>query len=199
MTKLRIGITGNIGSGKSAFAKFIEELGYPVLYADEISKKLLTEDKSIKSAVIEHIGAQSYRGDKINNEFIANIIFSNQTKLKKINSILHPKVRLKVEELSKSLFKTHKIVFVEAALIYESKIEKMFEYVVLITASKDNRMKRSMKSKNISESDFTKREQNQIEQELKQKRADFIFSNNETKNELKKKAELLIKILETKI
>lgn len=199
MKKLRIGITGNIGSGKSTFAKFIDELGYPVLFADEISKKLLAEDKSVKSEVIEHIGAQSYQGDKINNEFIANVIFSNRTKLKKINSILHPKVRLKIEELSKSLFKTHKILFVEAAIIYESKIEEMFDFVVLITASEENRMKRSMKSKHNFEIDFVKRESNQIKQELKQKRADFIFSNNGTKNELKKKAELLIKILETKI
>jgi dephospho-CoA kinase len=196
---LRIGITGNIGSGKSTFSEFVSELGYPVLYADDISKEILSKDADVKSEVINHIGAKSYSGEKINNSFIANIVFSDQKKLKKLNSILHPKVRLKIDSLSKTLFKKNNIVFVEAALIYESKFENMFDYIVLITASYDIRMQRSIKNKHISKSDFVNRDSNQIKQDLKQNKADFTFSNDGTKNELKMKAVLLIKILESKV
>lgn len=196
---LRIGITGNIGSGKSTFSEFVSELGYPVLYADDISKEILSKDAEVKSEVINHIGAQSYSGEKINNSYIASIVFSDKKKLKKLNSILHPKVRLKIDSLSKTLFKKSNIVFVEAALIYESKFENMFNYIVFITASYDIRMQRSIKNKHISKSDFVNRDNNQIKQELKQNKADFTFSNDGTKNELKKKAELLIKILESKV
>jgi len=196
---LRIGITGNMGSGKSTFSEFVSELGYPVLYADDISKEILSKDADVKAEVINDIGAQSYNGEKINNSYIASIVFSDQKKLKKINSILHPKVRSKIDALSKTLFKKNNIVFVEAALIYESKFEKMFDYIVLITASYDIRMQRSIRSKRISEKDFVNRDNNQINQELKQNKADFTFSNDGTKNELKKKANLLIKILESKV
>ena len=80
---------------------------------------------------------------KSTKSYLADNIFSDPKKLKKINSILHPRVRKRIDYLSKEYFKTSDIVFVEAALIFESKIEKMYDYVVLITADKNLRMKRS--------------------------------------------------------
>jgi dephospho-CoA kinase len=82
-------------------------------------------------------------------------------------------------------------VFIEAALIYEVDMEDMFDYVVLITAERDIRLKRKISS-GITEADFCKRELNQIPEEEKKKRADFIFSNNSTKTELKMKFNLLL-------
>jgi dephospho-CoA kinase len=84
---------------------------------------------------------------------------------------------------------------VEAALIYEAKFDKMFDYIVLITADTEIRMKRFTSSKKASEDDFFQREDNQIKQETKQKKADFIFTNNGSKSELKLKVDLLLRIL----
>jgi dephospho-CoA kinase len=84
---------------------------------------------------------------------------------------------------------------VEAALIYEAKFDKIFDYIVLITADTEIRMKRFIYSKKASEDDFFKREYNQIKQETKQKKADFIFTNNGSKSELKFKVDLLLRIL----
>lgn len=196
---LRVGITGNIGAGKSTFSKLISELGYQVLFADDISKEILANDPEVRAKVIENFGAQSFKEQKINTDYIASVVFSDQKKLRTMNSILHPKVRIKIDELYEDLFTSHNIVFVEAALIFESKIEKMFDYIVLIIADNNIRKNRSIKAKNITEEDFLNRVSNQINQELKEKRADFTFSNNGTLDELKNKAELLIKILESKI
>jgi len=82
-------------------------------------------------------------------------------------------------------------------LIFESKIEKMYDYVVLITADKNLRMKRSTEMKKISEEDFIKRDNNQLKEDLKKKKADFIFSNNGSRDELKDKAILLVKLLKS--
>ena len=71
----------------------------------------------------------------------------------------------------------------------------MFDYIVLITADKEIRMKRFTSDKNASEDDFLKRDDNQIRQETKQKKADFVFTNNGSKSELKLKADLLLRIL----
>ncbi|MBE0571643.1 MAG: dephospho-CoA kinase, partial [Ignavibacteriaceae bacterium] len=85
----------------------------------------------------------------------------------------------------------------EAALIFESKIEKMYDYVVLITADRNLRMKRSTISSKLSEEDFIKRDNNQIDQESKKKKADFVFTNDYSKDELKQKAILLINLLKS--
>jgi len=142
------------------------------------------------------LGSQSFDGKKINNIYIADQIFSDQKNLKKINSILHPRVQKKIAELIEESFKSSNLVFVEAALIYEAKFDKIINYIVLITSDTEIRMKRFTSAKHLSEKDFFKRDENQIKQETKQKKADFVFTNNGTMSELKLKADLLIKILE---
>jgi len=170
-----------------------------VIYADDISKEILANDSIAKSEIIKLFGSQSFEGKEINKIYIADQIFSDQKNLKKINSILHPRVQKKIEELIEESFKSSNLVFVEAALIYESKFEKMFDYIVLVSAETEIRMKRFTSAKNASENDFFKREDNQIKQETKQKKADFIFTNNGSKSELKLKADLLVRILESSL
>jgi dephospho-CoA kinase len=193
--KLLIAITGGIGSGKSTFAKFLVEQGYPVILADDISKKILANDPVVRNEIVTEFGAESYLGKQINKKFLANEIFSDPNKLKKINSILHPRVRERIDLISKEYFKTKDIVFVEAALIFESKIEKIYDFVVLIIADKKLRMKRATKDKKISEKDFLQRNENQLDDEAKKKKADFIFINNGSKAELEQKAILLSNLL----
>lgn len=193
--KIKVAITGNIGSGKSTFTKFLFEAGYPVILADDISKEILAGDPEVRIEVINEFGAQSFLENKINKKYIADNIFSDPKKLKKINSILHPRVRKRIEFLSQEYFNESDIVFVEAALIFESKIENMYDYVVLITADKELRMTRSTATQKISKEDFIKRDQNQMNVESKKKKADFIFTNDGTVLELKQKAILLINLL----
>ena len=193
--KLLIAITGGIGSGKTTFANFLAEQGHPVIFADDISKELLANDPDVKNEIVSEFGAKAYQGEKINKKFLADKIFSNPSKLKKINSILHHSVRKRIEFISKEYFETKDFVFVEAAIIYESKIEKMYDFVVLIVADEKLRMKRISKSEKISEKDFINRSQNQLSDEVKKKKADFIFINNGTKAELKDKAILLSTLL----
>jgi dephospho-CoA kinase len=193
--KLKVAITGSIGSGKTTFSDFLKESGYPVIFADDVSKTILAKDPQVRKIVRDSFGKGAYSGNKINKEFLADNIFSNPQKLKKINSILHPRVRMKIEELSDGYFLNNDFVFIEAALIYESKIEKMYDFVVLITADEKIRQKRSVKSKKFSKEDFQKRNNAQLDEEKKIKKADFVFYNNGTKKELNAKALLLISIL----
>jgi len=193
--KIKVAITGNIGSGKSTFTKFLFEAGYPVILADDISKEILAGDPKVREEVIKEFGAKSFRGNKINKEYIADNIFSDPKKLNKINSILHPRVRKRIEFLSNEYFEQSNIVFIEAALIFESKIEKMYDYVVLITADKNIRMKRSTITKKFTDEDFINRDANQMSEETKKKKADFIFTNDGSIDELKQKALLLINLL----
>lgn len=188
---MKIAITGNIGSGKSTFAQFAEEAGFTVLKADDISKKILDEDEKIKSLVIKEFGEKSFKAGKPNKSFLASEVFKNSTKLQKLESILHPRVIKSIEKSSAEILKSNKVVFVEAALIYEADMEAMFDYVVLITAQRDLRLARKIKA-GLTEEDFINRELNQIPEDEKKKRADFIFSNDGSIEELKMKFNLLL-------
>ncbi len=194
--KLKIAITGSIGSGKSTFCNFISEKGCPVIRADDISKDILKDDKEVKEKVMEEFGKESFINNEINKKFLSEKIFPNHENVIKINSILHPKVKKKIESLTKDYFKNHNIVFTEAALIYEAEMESMFDYVVLITADCEIRKMRVINERKLSEEDFHKRNDNQIKDEEKKKQADFVFENNGSIKELKEKANLLTTILE---
>lgn len=186
-----IGITGNIGSGKSTFSKFAEEHGYPVIKADDLSKSILQSDQKVKAAVIKEFGNESFVNDLPNKKFLAQEVFNNPVKLKKLESILHPKVVKEINRQIKILIKSSPAVFVESALIYEADLEEQFDFVVLVASDLNIRLERKIKS-GMSREDFLVRDSNQIPEEEKKKRADFIFSNNSTVEELHSKFKLLL-------
>ena len=190
-----VAITGGIGSGKSTFSEFLREKDHPVIFADDLSKELLKKNKEVKKEIIELFGSSAYNGNDINSDFLSKEVFSEPLKLEKINSILHPKVIEQIQREVEELMHKNTLVFVEAALIYETNIEKLFDYVVLITADEEIKKQRTIDSKKFSSEEFDKRIQNQIKDEEKSKRADFIFFNNTTTNDLKIKADLLLMTL----
>jgi len=188
---MKIAITGNIGSGKSTFTKFAEEAKFPILRADEISKNILSNDKEVRELIIKEFGKQSFKDGKPDVRYLATKVFSDPIKLSIIESILHPRVITSIEQSINIIEKTNKVVFIEAALIYEADMEDMFDYVVLITAQRDLRLARKIAS-GITEHDFSMRESNQIKEEEKKKRADFVFSNDTGIDDLKMKFNLLL-------
>ncbi len=190
--KIKVAITGNIGSGKSTFSSFLAEKGYKVINADEVSKKILSSDKEVRKKVISEFGKQSFSGDKINTEYIAEKVFPDKKKLQILNSILHPLVIKNIEQAFKELHLDNDIIFCETALLFEAKMKKMFDYTVLITADFEVRESRFLKGKgNVSEQ-FNKRNKNQIKDENKIERSDFVFYNNGTKKDLERKSEILL-------
>ena len=188
---MKIAITGNIGSGKSTFSKFAEDAKYLVLKADDISKSILENDEKVHALVVKEFGDKSFKNKKPDTSYLAKIVFSDPVKLQKLESILHPRVIESIDKSISELQKTNKLVFLEAALVYEADMEKMFDYVILITAQRELRLARKISS-GITEADFCKREASQIPEEEKKKRADFVFSNDTTKEDLKMKCNLLL-------
>lgn len=194
-SKIIAAITGNIGSGKSEFSKHLVSMGFDVLDADSISKNLLSENTSVKSKIIKAFGAAAYLNGEPNKKFLADVIFNDEKKLAKINSILHPEVIRELEKRIKAILEQKNLVFVEAALIYEAKLEKLFDYVILISANPDTRKKRKCAAGYLTPEEFTKRNNMQIDENQKAGVADYIFSNDGTLEDLYKKADLLVKLI----
>ncbi|MDT3697032.1 MAG: dephospho-CoA kinase [Ignavibacterium sp.] len=188
---MKIAITGNIGSGKSLFSSFAEKKGFIVLKADDISKEILSKDSEVRNEIIKAFGKQSFINNKPDIKYLAQKVFSDPVSLNKIESILHPRVIKSINDTIKSLEKDNKTVFVESALIYEADMERMFDYVVLIISDRNIRLQRKLKS-GITEEDFVKRESSQIAEDEKRKRADFIFANDGSIDDLHSKFNLLL-------
>jgi dephospho-CoA kinase len=192
--KLKIAVTGGLGGGKSSFCKYIASKGYPVINADDISKEILVQNIEVKRKIIKNFGSEAYIHDKLNIKYLADKVFSNPSSVKKMNSIVHPVVIAESAVLMDKHLKKNKLVFLEAALIYEAGMEEMFDYIILVTADEEVRQSRAAK-KGLDQAEFERRSANQIPDEKKKKKADFVFENNGSEEELKTKADMFLRIV----
>ena len=193
--KLKIGITGGIGSGKSIVSDFIESQGYTVLRADPIAKDLMQNDESIKNRLIKTFGEQSYSNGKLNTKFLAENVFYDKAKLDKITSIIHPPTLKFLDRQSNEILKTTYLVFIESALVYEAKFEDMFDYVVLVYANEKTRIERTINRDKIPSEQIKRRMQFQLPDENKKDSADFVIENNSTIEELKLRTKFVLNLL----
>jgi dephospho-CoA kinase len=192
--KIKVAITGGIGSGKSVFSDALKEKGFPVILADDIAKEILQNDPLVKELIIKEFGKEAFPNNILDRKYLAEKVFPDPGKVVIMNSIVHPPTIQKLNSLMKSELLKQNIVFIEAALIYESELEDLFDFIVLITADEETRMKRKI-AQGMSESDFMMRLQNQIKDEEKAKIADFVFINTGEKKDLCKKVDLLINLI----
>lgn len=199
LKKLKIGVTGGLASGKSTVCKIFESGGYPVIYADDVAKELLQSDKSIKEKIIAEFGKESFQNDLPNRKFLAEKVFSDPQKLRKINSIIHPPTMKKIESMMNDFLKENNIVFVESAIIFEAELENYFDNVLLVASPDDKKIERVVESGRMSKKDAEKRLANQLPDSEKKELADFVIQNNKSLVELKINAEFFLKIFERMI
>jgi len=197
MKQIKVVVTGSIGSGKSIFTNYLKEKGYPVLYADDISNRILAGDEQVREQVIKEFGGEAFLNGSVNKKYLAGKVFSNPGELKKLNSILHPKVISEIDKLIKEEYNYEKFIFIETAIVYETGIEDMFDYVILIVADEKIRLERTLKGNKFTKEDFLKRDKVQLPDSKKINKADFVFYNNTSKEELFKKADLMLLTLKS--
>ncbi|MDE0471583.1 MAG: dephospho-CoA kinase [Ekhidna sp.] len=138
---LLVGITGGIGAGKSTVCKIFEVLRHKVYYADDRARWLMNNANKLKSQIINLFGENAYVDDLLNREFIGEQVFENAVLLKKLNAKIHPAVR----EDAKNWVKNNvyeKLLFYEAALIFETGSHKKMDITILLTAPEKLRLKR---------------------------------------------------------
>ncbi len=193
--KIKIAITGGMGSGKSSFGNIFSEKGFLVIKADDISKEILSNDESVQELVVEYFGEECFdENGNPNKKYIAQKVFSSEENISIINSILHPPTIDSIKNMMNKELQKSDMVFVEAALIYEANMYPLFDYVVLITAEKSLRIKRIMGRDNVSEEEILRRMEKQLSEEKKKELADFVIENNGSTEELTKKCNFFFKL-----
>jgi dephospho-CoA kinase len=172
-----VGLTGGIGSGKSTVSRLFEMFGCVVFNSDRVAKEIYY-DPGIRKKIIELLGASSYLPDgNLNKSFISSRIFGDAVLLHKLNSIIHPAVREKMQVFIET--NKDKLIIKESALLFEAHLEKELDKVIVVSAPDDLRIKRIMDRDGLSAADVQLRLKSQIPQEEKVARADFVIINNE--------------------
>lgn len=170
-----VGLTGCIGSGKTTVLKEFEKLLIPVYIADIEAKKIMRTNVSVKGAIKELLGEESYVGEDLDRGYIADKVFHNKELLNQLNKIVHPAVHKHFKEFVKK--QTAQYLVYENAILFENKNELFCDKVIVVTASEKNRIDRVMKRDGVSKEDVLARMKNQWSQEDKIAKADFILEN----------------------
>lgn len=181
---LKIGITGGIGTGKTAASNFFKKLGVPVFNADQEAKWLMNNEPSLIQSIKDLFGDKAYIDNSLNRSFIADHIFKDQKIKEKMEQLVHPAVGNHFQRwISKQEVP---YILKEAALIYEIGDEKNLDHVIVVDAALDERIERVKKRDNSNLDAISDRIKNQMEQHVKVGKADFILFNNEGLDELEK-------------
>ena len=173
---LKIGLTGGIGSGKTTVAKIFEVLGIPVYYADQAAKDLMNTNPDLKERIVSAFGYQSYKDGKLDRQYLGNLVFGNEEKLDLLNSIVHPATIRDSEEWMNKQKTPYAIK--EAAIIFESGLEKFFDFIIGVSAPESLRIQRVVARDHSSPENVLQRMQQQMDETEKISRCDFVIVNN---------------------
>ena len=175
-----IGLTGGIGSGKSTVLNVFQELGAVIYVADIEAKKLMNTNEELIKQITKLFGEQAYKNNELNRSYIAEIIFNNKEKLTALNKLVHPKVHEHFKEFIKN--SVAKIVIYETAILFESGNNAMCDFIITVTASFEDRIKRIMKRNGLSKQQILDRMKHQLNDVYKIINANFVIRNNELEN-----------------
>ncbi|MDX1629978.1 MAG: dephospho-CoA kinase [Fulvivirga sp.] len=180
MSKLQIGITGGIGSGKSYVSNIFKHLGIPVYDADSRAKWLMSHNQQVKNAIKKQFGEASYTEQgALNRKFLASRVFNDSDQVREINRIVHPAVGKDY----KSWVKEHQeapYLLKEAALMFESGAFRQLDHVIYVHAPRPLRHERiRQRDPQRTEKEIEAIMRKQLDEATFKDKSDFIIYNDE--------------------
>lgn len=177
-----IGLTGSIGVGKSQVLEILKELSYDTVDLDSISHELLKQE-DVKKELCDNFSYDILENDEINRKKLSKIVFKDKRKRRILNSIVHPKIIAEMEQIIKK--NVSDVLIIEVPLLFELKLEKYFDKILLVYSNPDIQLKRLMKRNNISEKEAKNLINSQIDIREKAKKTKYIITNETDIKDLK--------------
>ena len=182
------GITGTMGTGKSAIARMFQNLGAYIIDYDELARKVVEPGNKAWQKLVDNFGEVILNADKtVNRQKLADIVFSNPEKLRQLNSIIHPEVFSEDHRLTQERGKIAPdgLIIKDIPLLIELGPEisrKLVDKIIVVYASPEVQLRRLI-SRGVEKNDALNRIKNQIAIEEKIKFADFVINNDGTPEE----------------
>lgn len=176
---IKIGITGGIGSGKSIIATLLEISGIPVYIADNESKELTNNSPVIQEKLIRLFGDDIYTATGLNKKLLASHIFENPVILKQVNAIIHPEVERHFLDWADK--QQADLCAIESAILFESGFNQLVDISLMVYAPLELRIERTLARDSASREDVIRRISNQLPDEIKKERSDYVIYNDDRK------------------
>ena len=190
-----IGVTGGVGSGKSTLIKYLRKNNYLTHSSDEVVRNIYQNPSKSLVKHLKKIGLEkATKHNKINKGIIAKEIFTNKEIKNKLEDFVHKEVRKKRE----AFIKKHKknktnLVFIEIPLLFEKKLEHLFNKIICVLSPKKIRLNRVVRKNKKTEALFKKIIKNQTTNIERIKKSHYCLVNNKTKNNFYKKIDRVLK------
>lgn len=201
--QILVGITGGIGSGKSTVSTLVHDAGYTVFSSDVIAKEIVATNPEVQAEIVEQFGLEVQAPDgSIDSKALAAKVFGttphHESALQALNAIVHPYVVQELYERAKERFEAgEKCVFNESALLFEAGLEDCYDYIVVVDAPEDVRIRRVTNSRGLTDDDVRRRIAMQMPAAEKVKAADFVVNNAGSEDDLRKAVRFILAVVPT--
>ncbi|SHP99136.1 dephospho-CoA kinase [Mycobacteroides abscessus subsp. abscessus] len=185
---LVVGLTGGIASGKSTVANMLIEMGIEVIDADIEARKAVEIGEVAYEQIVTYFGEDVLNDDHtINRSRLGEIIFNDSAKRQKLNEIVHPDVRRRMNEKKEAaISRGDQVVVLDIPLLFESGLKHMVDVVLLVYVEKDVQLQRLMERNQLTKQEALARIRSQMPIEDKRKLADKVINNNGSIDNTKK-------------
>ena len=195
---LRVGVTGGIGSGKTEASMIFKRLGRVIISADDIARSLTESETSIQEKIRELFGHEVFSEDgRLDRTKLSEIVFSSPIHLRQLNDLIHPHVFRMIDDEISHLQPSTRFPFVviEAALIFETGMDGQMDYVIVIDADEEKRIRRVAKRDRARDVDIQRRMKTQLSPSETRELADFVIENNTSLDDLEERVRFLNNLL----
>ena len=197
----RVGLTGGIASGKSTVSRILGDLGVPVIDADVIAREVVAPGSAVLGRVVDAFGEEVLSDDKsLNRARLGEIVFSDASKKKILEGILHPEIIAEQDRRLKNMESEGNtpIAVVDAAVMIESGSWKRFDLIVVVDCDESQQISRLCRRNGMREEEAMRRIEAQMPLSEKVKYADHVIDNRGSMDDTRKQVEELIKSLSGK-
>jgi dephospho-CoA kinase len=190
-----VGLTGGIASGKSAVAKILQRLGAAVINADDLSREVVEPGKVAWKEIIDAFGTGVLQPDQtLDRQKLRAVIFSDRDGRKKLEAIIHPRVRALAEErIREHTVAGYSIIVYEVPLLFEGKLHEWLRPVILVACDLDTQRRRLQERDHLTQTEAQKHIDAQMSLAEKRRLADYVIENNGSLEELEQKVQVVLK------
>lgn len=193
-----IGLTGSIASGKSTVANMLSEMGFPIIDADLVARIVVEKGTATLETIKEVFGTQVIHEDgTLNREELGALIFSDPSKRKQLNDIMHPAIREEMLVQRQQLVQQgHPVIIMDIPLLFESRLQSFVDKILVVTVTEQKQLERLMARNGFTHEEARLRIQSQLPLSVKEEGADAVIYNNETIEETKQQLQKILAIWE---